>query len=587
MNSLIGNLKSTQQPQGSGGGLFSNISTSNAGGNSLFSGISNNNTQSLFGQKPNINTNTATNVNNALTNDGKSNSLLGNNLFGNIGSNVNNSNTNSNTNSNKLFSNNTNAPPANFGNFQNNSNTNTNNDKPKEQTSSIFPSFNAPNTLPKPENKGNIFETGFGIKKEENTQQSLFKNTQGNMFTNNSNQTQSQNNANDKKPALGMFNAPLTQDKKNENNNQSLFGLTQKKENENNPQTQTQTQTQSQKQPQILFGNNIDNKSQQVTNSLFSQKSKVNPSQEQNKPALNINPINQNQNKEEIINTSVQNNNQNNNNNINQQNPPKENEAQNPNINDINNPYIKVPDKPFELSLSNSKELEEFEKNQLMHRTNKEIIDDFKKMLDTQKAKFQHCVNNTRKFESKLMSIIEITNDNALMSEINEKNGQKIIGRIESINYRSKNLENIITLFNEKLGNNLTPYKDNIMNSDKFLLNQNDSAKFKFYENFAEISDKCYNIENSLNEAEQNLAKKEKEINEKNREDNDGVWIERNKGKIFVNQNEVNNLFSECFDGLANLKSMQDTIDKNYEILKEKIMRQNNYNYNINNNNYY
>ena len=67
------------------------------------------------------------------------------------------------------------------------------------------------------------------------------------------------------------------------------------------------------------------------------------------------------------------------------------------------------------------------------------------------------------------MSIIEITNDNALMSEINEKNGQKIIGRIESINYRSKNLENIITLFNEKLGNNLTPYKDNIMNSDKFL----------------------------------------------------------------------------------------------------------------------
>ena len=245
MNSLFGNLQSTQQPQGSGGGLFSNISTSNAGGNSLFSGISNNNTQSLFGQKPNINTNTATNVNNALTNDGKSNSLFANNLFGNIGSNVNNSNTNSNTNSNKLFSNNTNAPPANFGNFQNNSNTNTNNDKPKEQTSSIFPSFNAPNTLSKPENKGNIFETGFGIKKEENTQQSLFKNTQGNMFTNNSNQTQSQNNTDDKKPALGMFNAPLTQDKKNENNNQSLFGLTQKKENENNPQTQTQTQTQS------------------------------------------------------------------------------------------------------------------------------------------------------------------------------------------------------------------------------------------------------------------------------------------------------------------------------------------------------
>ena len=43
MNSLFGNLQSTQQPQGSGGGLFSNISTSNAGGNSLFSGLNNNN----------------------------------------------------------------------------------------------------------------------------------------------------------------------------------------------------------------------------------------------------------------------------------------------------------------------------------------------------------------------------------------------------------------------------------------------------------------------------------------------------------------------------------------------------------------
>ena len=150
MNSLFGNLQSTQQPQGSGGGLFSNTSTNNAGGNSLFSVVNNNNTQSLFGQKPNTNTNTATNVNNTLTNDGKSNSLFGNNLFGNIGSNANNSNTNSNTNSNPLFSNNTNAPPANFGKFQNNSNTNTNNDKPKEHTSSLFPSFNAPNALTKP-----------------------------------------------------------------------------------------------------------------------------------------------------------------------------------------------------------------------------------------------------------------------------------------------------------------------------------------------------------------------------------------------------------------------------------------------------
>ena len=55
-----------------------------------------------------------------------------------------------------------------------------------------------------------------------------------------------------------------------------------------------------------------------------------------------------------------------------------------------------------------------------------------------------------------------------------------------------------------------------------------------------------------------------------------------------MNQNEINNLFSECYDGLSNLKSLQDNIDKKYEMLKMKLLQKtgNNYinNFNINNN---
>ena len=61
-----------------------------------------------------------------------------------------------------------------------------------------------------------------------------------------------------------------------------------------------------------------------------------------------------------------------------------------------------------------------------------------------------------------------------------------------------------------------------------------------------------------------------------------GIWIERpNKMKIFVNQNEMNSLLSECYDGLMNLKSMQESIDNKYELLKQKMVKgfSNNINY--------
>lgn len=581
--SLFGNISTQQQTQGTSGGLFSGINTNITGGG-LFSNIQNknndNNTSSLF-----VNTNKPSSNDNNKPLFGNPSS--GNSLFG---AKVTTTNPTNNNPSNSLFGNissttNNQTSSGLFGNFQNNNNNPTNNTNPinAQPSGGLFgnqkPLFGASQTQ------------GQEIKKEENTQKQgggLFSNTQsiggGGLFQNTNTsatpQTQQQkNNPLEIKPSGSIFGAPApaslpkVENSLALNNNpaQISFGQNPKKENESKPQTQVQnTQTQSkeqsktQTQTQTLFGTNI-NTQQKSNANLFSNANPLSKPKEDNnndkKPSLNLN----------INPSNVQNQPQLNNN----QQKPKENPETNVDNISSNNLYIKVPEKPFEISLSNSKELEEYEKNELMQKTNKEIIDDFKRMLDTQQIKFKQCVSNTRKFENKIFGVMEITNDNALMSEINGKNGEKIVERIDSINNRSKNLENIITHFNDKLGVNLSPYKDNIMNSDKLLLNQNDSEKFKFYENFAQISEKVYNIENALNEAEQNLNEKEKEINEKNKEDKEGIWIVRNKNKIFVNQYEMNNLFSECYDGLTNLKSMQDTIDKNYEILKEKVMKQN------------
>ena len=397
--------------------------------------------------------------------------------------------------------------------------------------------------------------------------------------TNNQSQTKAQNSLfSNIQSGNSLFGAPK-QEEKNSNESTNLF---------NNKPTQAQTQTQKkeiqekkaeEKPSNSLFGNNINNQSGAGNNNnLFN--NIINNKPEQNQVDNNIN----NNNKALNVPNTNNINNINLNQNVPKQNQPKK-ENNNNELNNINNNMnIKIPEKPFDVSLSNAKELEEFEKNQMLYKTNGEILEEFKKNLFNQKAKYKQCVQNTRKLEKKLMGLIEINETNAIISKHNEKKGQKIIDKINTINYLSKNLENIITNFNDKLNESLIPFKDNIMNSDKFLLNENNSEKFKFYENFEQISDKCYLIENAVNEAEQNFFKKEKEIGDKNKNENDGIWIEKNNKKIFINQNEMNNLFSECYDGLSNLRNMQDNIDKQYDILKSKLIKsnKNNYNYNLN-----
>ena len=552
-NNLFGFNTQQQKPQnGNQGGLFANNNNSNP---SLF-GNTNTSGGGLFGNNINNNNNKTATTSNENKGGlfGNTSSNTGSNLFGN------NNLNNAPPPKNNLFgATNTNTQNTNsviFGNFQND-NTNKIFDQKNTQTN------NQQNT--QQNNKGEGFNS-FSLFSNNNATQSQPEKPKENT---NTNQTSLFTNmANNSQNGTGLFGAPKQEEKKPENIN-------------NANQTQTQAQPQIQKKEETdnnnksqnnLFGNNINTQATTGNNNLFGIQGNKS-SQAQAQPSQNNNP---NPNPNLASNILNANNNQNEQNNKNIINEDSKN---------------KVPDKPFDLSLiTNCKELEEYEKKQMLYKTNKDILVDFKNMLSKQKIKYKKCVENTRFLEKKIMDIIRVTSANSRFSEMNIKKGNNIINKINGINYQSKNLENVMITINDKLSQTLNPYKDNVMNSDKLLLNQNGAEKFKFYENFEEISDKCYSIENILNEAEQNLIKKGKEIDEKNNKDNNGVWIERNKKKIFVNQNEVNNLFSECYDGLNNLKNMQDIIDKNYENLKLKLMKNmennnyinNNYNYNMN-----
>ena len=59
----------------------------------------------------------------------------------------------------------------------------------------------------------------------------------------------------------------------------------------------------------------------------------------------------------------------------------------------------------------------------------------------------------------------------------------------------------------------------------------------------------------------------------------DGIVIERKeldiKKKIYVEQNDIDNIFNECYEGLYSLKRMQDEIDNKYNLLKNKLIIKN------------
>ena len=603
MSTLFGNLNAGntgsgfQSSNGPAGGLFSGGNAGNnsslftqqnnnpSNGNSLFSfdksknppntgnnqllGNTNSNNNSLFGN--NINSNNTNTTGLFGTNGQKPN----NNIFGNPSSGNQTGNTgiifgaNSNDN-NPLFGTNTTKVPT-TTQSENKSNNNlslfNNNNPLGNPNQSLFSNIQNQETKNNAANGINLSSkdggVSFGFSSATNTS----------TFLNNppaSKEDKKDNNA------FSLFNKDTTDNNKESNTNGFLgFNNTDKKKEEENAnvnkdnkiqfglinaQNQEQKKGDENKKLGQIF-NNTDNTLNEQKKDLFnatSQKGVENKeNKENNENKININPSN--------IANNVDNNAPKNDNNIINNNEDKEYQI----INNIPEPF----------HFSDCKELTGYEKNQLLHMTNGEIIEDLKNMLKNQQEKFKECTENSRKLESKHQKLIKINHDNNKYCQINQRKGDNLLSQLNSLNERYKTMQKAIEFIDNKMTGVLEPYKDNIMNSDNILFSQNNSEKFKFYEDFMKISKKCHTIENNLNEAENSLNKTEKEIADisnriNNNNGNLGIWVERpNNKKIFVSQNEMNSMLTECYDGLMNLKSMQDNIDNKYEILKKNILK--------------
>ena len=429
--------------------------------------------------------------------------------------------------------------------------------------------------------------------KNNNNKISLFNqkdNNSGISFMN------SPNNNNDNKSNFSLFNKPNFKDFLNDKSTDKLF-LNNDKENEN----------------KVLFDNlNISNSKFFSGNETFKQYNNINninninnnyannDNNYKNKQNNNLNTnnvtflSNDKQNKNNIIKnnklyenyifsrTNNRINKVDNNDKIINNEKNDENININNILNNINNNNININselENNQNFKLSECKDLNDYEKTQLLYKTNDEILEDLKSLLFLQQEKFKKCVENTRNLENKFGNLQKLSKKNMQNSENNMIKTNELFEKMNITIEINNKLKNEITNKNNLISNALLKYKNKILNNNILFGGINNNNIFKIYEDMLDISGKCIKIENNINYSEHILNEKEKnnsnnKIN--NNDDYDGIFIERtNKEKIYINQNKMNTLLNDCYQGLINLKNMQENIDSKYELLKKKLVRNN------------
>jgi len=95
-------------------------------------------------------------------------------------------------------------------------------------------------------------------------------------------------------------------------------------------------------------------------------------------------------------------------------------------------------------------------------------------------------------------------------------------------------------------------------------------------------------ISNYIIKNEKNIINKNKDLNDESYSSNtiknefSGVWLERNsEKKVYIDQNIMNSLLSDCYNGLNNLKYAQDEFEFKYTQIKNRLINKINENNNI------
>ena len=471
---------------------------------------------------------------------------------------------------------------------------------------------------------------------------SLDNKSQTNAQINGSN-NQSQNNSNffifPQKNDLNIFNRKIEPNSNNENNKnfKNSFMILNTQPNNEIKSTNIINFGQNNKNnnlSNINSNNNNNNLNQSNTNIFSNFKGTNNPlnissmnnnskptNNNNNISAINVNQTKKEEKKEETnIFLSQSNNKLINSNNQSQNNNNNKNEPKNYIISKIPNPDVKNPNIPEKKEnqkvndfinnlftedkiMFSEEERKKFEKRQLSHKSNEEIIDEFKNMLLNQKEKFHKLTNNSRIFHDKFINLINNIKNNSYETLNNEFRYEKLLEQIKLTEEKFIKLKKNMTNKDKTITGGLDYIKKNLNNNFNnlyFIKNPDFEKNYTFYKDLSETSDKTRKIDininifwNSMNRNEKNKSDinsiyyyKEKENNFNKINNNmEGIFIERNnKGnnnnvnnnvnnnKIYVQQNDVDDILTECYDGLYSLKCAQEEFDNKYKLLKNNLI---------------
>ena len=248
--------------------------------------------------------------------------------------------------------------------------------------------------------------------------------------------------------------------------------------------------------------------------------------------------------------------------------------------------------------VSSNKEMKEYIKIQTLNKFGEEVINEIKTTLDEHKKAFHECVKSTREYEERFYELGKIGKEEADFALKNQIRYEKLLKDINNLYQNTNGIEEKVSLKNKNLAK-ILDHIDKINkennNNINYINRINFEDKNKFYKDLLENSKRLKKLEDELNIINSNFQRNEQDMFERDEfyekysnndkglvsfnNDMEGVWIERNNTKIYVEQKEMDEIYNDCYNGLCGLidedKNIMNKIDKLNRKIIEAINKNN------------
>ena len=303
--------------------------------------------------------------------------------------------------------------------------------------------------------------------------------------------------------------------------------------------------------------NNIFNLNQQST----SQTSSVNPPFGNLSNIQNTQKIPNNQNNKNL-NQNVTSNNDNNNNNTintssNQNDPNKKNEDQN-----------KLNIKSPEQLLNDIIELDQMTIAALEKKTIEEAVNSWKNTLEQQQSKMSQLTDKFQILDLQLNSCFDSVREIMSYREKLQNNSNSTLNKLKDINETGDQMIAQLEFMHRKLKRTL----DNVSQ-----LPNGDNKDGQFYNNINTISEKVNEIGNDIEEMNDKLQDKgNNNLFNKRNEYGYDVEDQDSNDKLYVNDNEINEILNSFYLSLMSIKNMEQDLNNRLKKVQEELNEKNN-----------